>query len=349
MKVAGGVAIALLALLLVLPLSSAGSGHYVPQAGDRFYYTETTFLNGGTGDYTGYTESTYLNGTVGVTAVLPNGTETASYSNAGTWSNNTGSSEPLESSGTFTFSAVTYHYVQGTDNQTGYTNPYVWFYMNNSLGTGATFYVLNTQMTVESTNTSYGLGSPATRYVATIAAQGSGSFARDDVYGQFTATYTWQSYFDPSTGYIVGYLYVEHDTNASGDGFTITDTLWVTSTTYPLTSAAAPASGGGGGVSDLLVVALVLIAVVIVVLVIAVAVRARRHRGPPLPRHSAGGSVAYAPAPGYAPPPIQLTPSQQPAVQQVVVRETVKVNCRYCGALIDSTATVCPVCGAPRT
>jgi RNA polymerase subunit RPABC4/transcription elongation factor Spt4 len=27
----------------------------------------------------------------------------------------------------------------------------------------------------------------------------------------------------------------------------------------------------------------------------------------------------------------------------------VKVPCRYCGTLMDSTATVCPKCGAPRT
>ncbi|HEV8049715.1 MAG TPA: zinc ribbon domain-containing protein [Thermoplasmata archaeon] len=26
-----------------------------------------------------------------------------------------------------------------------------------------------------------------------------------------------------------------------------------------------------------------------------------------------------------------------------------KVPCRYCGTLMDSTATVCPKCGAPRT
>jgi rubrerythrin len=44
-----------------------------------------------------------------------------------------------------------------------------------------------------------------------------------------------------------------------------------------------------------------------------------------------------------------LTPSGQPAVQQIIIKETVKVNCRYCGSLIDSTAETCPFCGATRS
>jgi hypothetical protein len=337
-----------LLFLLAGPSATGGAPHYVPQSGDRFSYTETIQLAGGTGDYLGYTESTYLNGTVGVTAVAPNGTETASYANSGTWSNNTGSSEALDSSGTFTFSADTFRYVQGTDNQTGYTNPYVWFYMNNSLGTGGHFFILNTPMTVESTNASYALPGSSTRYVSTLSTQGSGAFQRDDEYGSFTATYTWQANYDPATGYIVGYLYTEQDSNASGDGFTITDLLYVTTTTYPLTPAVAPSTPAGNGNSLLPYLALGVVAIVVVVIVGWI-LHSRARRGPALPRHSAGGSLGYGPPPGGAPPPVNLIPGQQPTVQQVVLRETVKVNCRYCGALIDSTATVCPVCGAPRT
>ncbi|TMI68503.1 zinc-ribbon domain-containing protein [Candidatus Bathyarchaeota archaeon] len=32
-----------------------------------------------------------------------------------------------------------------------------------------------------------------------------------------------------------------------------------------------------------------------------------------------------------------------------MIKEVVKVKCKYCGALIDSTVQACPFCGAPRT
>ncbi len=293
---------------------------------------------------------------MGVTAVAANGTDSASYANTVHYTNNNPYSATSTAGGTFTFSANSYLYVRGTDNQTGYTNPYVWFYMNNSLATGATFGVLNTPMHVVSTNYSYPLQSAGYQYVRTIAAVGTGSYQRNDAYGVFTATYTWDEYFDPSTGYVVGYLYTEHDTDASGDGFTWIDQLQVTSTTYPLTPAVAPPpapSTPSGLPTSLLLVLAVVVGVIVLAVVIWVATRSRR-RGS-IPRHSAQGSVDFGPPPGMAPvgsgapPPVNLTPYGQPAVQQVVLRETVKVNCRYCGTLIDSTATVCPNCGAPRT
>ena len=36
-----------------------------------------------------------------------------------------------------------------------------------------------------------------------------------------------------------------------------------------------------------------------------------------------------------------------PVVREVVIREIVRVPCRYCGALVDQTATRCTGCGAP--
>src|SRR5208283_5138114 len=79
-----------------------------------------------------------------------------------------------------------------------------------------------------------------------ISAQGSSNYLRNDQYGMFTAEYTWNAYFDPSSGYIIGYDYVEHDTNSSGTGFSYTNDLYVTSTSYPLTAAAVGSPSGGG-------------------------------------------------------------------------------------------------------
>ena len=274
----------------------------------------------------------------------------AGYYNLDNYQNNQGATNTSTVSGNFGFSPTTLLYVIGTDDQVGYTNPHVWFFMDSTLAEGATFYALNTEMTVVNTSFSYDLDTAAGGYVTTIYSLGTGSYERDDAYGMLTATYTWKMYFDPTTGYIVGYSYVEQDSNSTGNGFTWTDTVHVTHTSYALTPGSAPPSSSGGSSNNgLLLDIVVLVVVIIVIAVIAVAL-SRARRRPSLPRHSSTGQVSYVPPPmGPAPPGIRLTPSGQPAVQQIVVKETVKVNCRFCGALIDTTAEKCPFCGAART
>jgi hypothetical protein len=348
-------ALAAVAVLLVgLGLGAPGaSAHYLPQANDRFAYTETVVLTNGQGNYLGYTEATYTNGSITVTSVHDNGTENASYQSSWHYVNNSGGNSLGSEKGNFTFSADTFRYVKGTDNQTGYSNPFVWFYMNDSLASGGSFYVLNTPFQVVSTNVSYPIATSSTGYVRTIFTEGNGSF-QDVVFGAFNATYNWKAYYDPATGYIVGYVYTEQDTDGSGDAFTLTDTLAVTSTSYALTPATAPPPppASSGSSSDGTTVAIVVVVVIVVLLLIVVIVAARRRSR--LARHSVRGSVAYDPARPMPPPaapaaPLNFGPVAQPSVQQVVLKETVKVNCRYCGTLIDTTATVCPNCGAPRT
>jgi hypothetical protein len=348
------VALALLLVLVSVPVAAGVGTQYTPKATDYFHYYETVVLNDGTGDYGGYTENTWVNGSVSLNSVAANGTENASYQNSDHWVNNSGAHASWTSGGSFTYSASTYQYVHGTDNQTGYSSPvYVWFYMDHALPVGGSFSLLNAPMNVVSSNYSYDLG--GTRYVATIFTEGNDTYTRDDVYGEFTATYNWKAYFDPTTGYIVGYLYTEHDSNSSGDGFTWTDTLYVTSTSYPLTAASAPSSSPASPLSSTVVDVIIAVVVLVVVIVVVVWLvsRSRRNRPRPLPQHAAPGNIGFGappPPPAYAPmggaPPIHLTPSQQP-VPQVVLRETVKVKCRYCGALIDVTDKVCPNCGAP--
>jgi hypothetical protein len=348
------VLVALAALAVATP--AAGTGHYLPRAGDSFSYSEEVVLSDGTGNYTGYSEHDFINGSIAVKAVASNGSATTGYASTGYWFNNEGQSTPSSESGTFGFSDATYLYVNGTDNQTGYVNPYVWFYVNNTLPVGGSLYLLNTPMQVDATSASYPMASSPTGYVATIRAEGNGSYQRNDVYGVFTATYTWVAYFDPSTGYIVGYLYTEHDSDPSGDGFTWTDSLSDTHTTFPLTAASAPATSSPGSTNSDLALVLVLVVVVVVVIVVVILLaRARSRRsgatgmgGPALARHAGPGAPSFQQT-FPAPPPVSLTPGGQPAVQQIVIKETVKVPCQFCGTLIDSTARVCPNCGAPRT
>ena len=311
---------------------------YTPHQGDSFSYYEVADVGSGTGPTYGYgyTDHTVTNGMERMNGVFVNGTVTSNYTYTWNFNDNQGSPPKTEkSSGNFTWSSNSFLYVKGTDNQTGYDSPTVWFYMDNSLPQSGTLYLLNTPMTVTSTSYSYHLASQ-NQNVNTIRASGTSSYHRDDSYGVFNAAYTWTAYFDPSTGYIIGYDYSEQDTNStSGDGFTYTESLYVTSTSYPLTAAAAP--------SFLqqylgLIVGLVIFFIFIVIVVIVIVAVSRRRS---LPKHT------YPQVP-IAPPQIDLTP-KQPPVQQIVIKEVVKVKCKYCGALIDSTVQACPFCGAPRT
>ncbi len=348
--VLAGLAVVLAVLFWIPTAAVATSGHYLPVAGDQFAYAETITVTNGQGNYTGYSENSHYSGSMSITAVAPNETAAATYRASGTYQNSLGADYPWSESGSFTFSATSFHYVTGTDNQTGYVNPYVWFYMNNTLPRGASFALLNTEMTVVGTAVPFPMASSSTGYVATIFAEGNGSYLRSDSYGTFTATYNWKTYFDPGTGYIVGYVYTETDSNSAGDGFTYTDTLSDTGTSFALSPVAAPPAPTTPGPASLpgpLIAVGLGVVLVVAVVAILIAVRRRRAR-PVLPRHPT--SPAPHTMPTYAPPPpLNLTPRDQPPVQQVVVREVVKVPCAYCGTLIDSTATRCPSCGAART
>lgn len=349
--------LALAVLLLPAAVAAAPTpsvAHYVPRAGDEFRYTEQIVLDHGTGDYGTYTEHTFVNGSIAVNSIAANETAATQYAWSSNYYNSSGGSIPSTMSGWFGWSASTFLYVNNTDDQVGYTNPSVWFFIDNTLGVGGSVTLLNSPMQVIGTAATYPMASSATGYVVAIEAEGNGSFERDDSYGIFSATYTWIAYFDPGTGYILGYSYVEHDSNDSGDGFTWTDTLSDTQTSFPLTAASAPppaASSPASPISETEAVVLVVLVVLIVAAVILAIRSRRRSRGMApanVPRHSGPSAPVYPPNYG-PPPPVNLVPGGQPAIQQIVIRETVKVPCAYCGTLMDSTATVCPKCGAPRT
>lgn len=296
----------------------------------------------------------------------------SSYSYSYEYSNNQGSSTSASASGNFTWSPSDFTYVNGTDNQVGFGGlPYskpirVWFAMNPSLAVGSTFFVLNTQFTVLSKNYSLLLPTENNRYVQTIEAQATGEYQRNDSYGVFTASYTWDEYFDPATGYIVGYNYVEQDDGSyqgQSGSFTYTDDLYVTTTSYTLLAAPVPttttsalttsSSSSTVAPSTLFPLYLsILLAIVVILIIIGAAIafyasRRRRRKG------GGGGSLPQHPQPPpyvpRSPPPISPgidLGSRRP--EQVVIRDVAKVNCKYCGTLIPTTDDRCPYCGAPR-
>jgi hypothetical protein len=335
--------VALLLCFVLLPGHAFSA--FVPHQGDYFGYYEVIDVGSGSGDYAGYTEHTVVTGTENVNGVTGDGIVSVHFSYNWDFSSNDGSTYSNSSSGDFTFSSNTFRYVNGTDDQVGYVNPTVWFCMDTAIPESSSFYLLDTLMTVKSKEYSYFLPSED-RNVYAIFTQGDGSYQRNDEYGQFTATYTWSAYFDPVSGFIIGYDYTEHDTNPSGTGFTYTEKLYITEASYQLQTGPPTVPDFFSELLKYAVLIVVVLVVVVVILIVYAVSRGRRR----LPRHPAQRPVYTPPSEQPPPPPredIDLTPKQAP-VQQIVVKEIVKVNCQYCGALIDSRVTNCPYCGAPR-
>lgn len=323
---------------------------FSPKMDDFFNYDEVVTVNNGTGGYLGYADQTVYNGTEVVTGVngdIVSMTYTSNYNYSSNQFTNTTSGTQ---SGPFAINSSSLLYLNGTDGQTGYTNPNVWFAMDNTLPVGSSFYLLDSLFTVTSTNASYYVPT-MNETVETIAAVGTGSYQRNDSYGLFSASYIWNAYFDPASGYIVGYNYVEQDTNPNST-FTETDNLYISSSSYPLTVTSAPAttsvplvttsfsSSSAAGVAGISYTDVIIGVVILGLLIalIAFALSRRGRRPPDIPRHPYSS----------APPSIDLTPKSQPPVQQVVIKEVAMIPCAYCGALMESTAKVCPRCGAPR-
>jgi hypothetical protein len=322
---------------------------YTPQKGDYFGFSETISVNNGQGAYQGYTDQTVVTGSEKMTAIAANNISTF-YSFSSRFSSSTNVVQNHYTTGGYTWSPSMFIYLNGTDSQSGYSSPvYVWFAMDPTLPVGGTFYSLNTQMTVVSKNYSLQLPTEGGRYVQAIEATGSGQYQRDDSYGTFTANYNWTEYFDPSTGYIIGYHYVEQDTNGQYQGqpgsFTYTDDLYVNSTSYYLVPATPVVSftisESESFAPDFGAEATLALVVVILIIAAVAATRGRRKRGT-LPEHS-----VYQPPPPPAMPQSNIDLGSQPS-EQVVVREVPMVNCKYCGTLIPVTAETCPYCGAPR-
>jgi len=341
-----GATLSVFVVVLAIAANANSASAYAPQSGDLFNYSETITVNNGQGSYSGYTDQTHATGMEQMNSVSGSNVS-ATYSYSFQYSNNQGGSNSSSSSGSYTWSSSTFTYVKGTDNQVGYSSPvYIWFAMNPSLPVGGGFYALNTQFTVQSKNYSLQLPTEGNKYVQTIQAKGTGQHQRNDSYGLFTASYTWYEYFDPSTGYIVGYNYVEQD-NGSYQGnagsFTYTDNLYVTSTSYNLAPASPPPTNVIEVLLGLVPYFVVGIVVVLFIVIIAVYASRRRRRMDTIPEHP----PIVPGAPSSTPWESRVDLGSRPP-QQVVVRDVAKVNCKYCGTLIPTTDDRCPYCGGPR-
>lgn len=329
---------------LVLPVAHVQTE---PQKGAFFNYDEYIQVNDGKGNYSGYYCNAWVNGTESVTQLLQEQRVSMDYNySCAVRSSDYNYFNNQMARGNFTFSSKNCSYTYGTDNETGYVNPHVWFYTNVSIPVNGEKEVLNTEMKVVSTDYTYSPGG-TNGDITTIYLQGNGTYVRNDSFGIFNATYTWNAYYDKSSGFIVAYNYKEIDSNGHGDGFTCTNTLYVKDSSYGVSISPITVNNQKSAPFPYLELALVLVFILAVIVIIALAVNKGNKNK--IKKHStSGGNLRMTENnEDKNKTDIHLNPESK-ETEQVVIKEVVKVKCQYCGALIDSTAEKCPYCGAPR-
>lgn len=263
--------------LMLLSAAPAVAGP--PQANDFFEFDQTTRVNNGGGQYYGYEETTQSHYRYTVMSVSPT---QATVQATGSWifSNSTGSSLSGSDSYTPVFSLANRVYVSGIDvHVTDPATATVWFWISLPVTVGQTVQVLDEDLTVQSLSATYWIG--AVPHSA-ILLEGQGTYARNDVYGTYTATYTDQYYYDPNTGFIVAEHYTEDDQGSyqgSPASFTNSTTLAVTASSY-----AVPL--------DLITLSLLYIGVPAAILLVIVGV-IRVRRGPSKLKIGSGNQAAY--------------------------------------------------------
>lgn len=346
-------AVLILLLMVGLSFTAVSSQNSVSVSkGEYFQYRELITVSDGKGNYSGYSCNIWINGTETVTGLSTNASvdmhfnySCAIISTSGNYNN------PHMADGTFNFSSVSCNYINGTDNETGHDHSHVWFYVRPTVEKGNQTSLLGTPMSVASNSYNYTPTGEQTS-INTIYLAGSGTCVRDDSLGHFNADYTWKAYFDHASGFIAAYVYTQTDTDNSGNGFTCTNSLYVSHSSYGVNiNEVTPVSHVSTGSPAFPYIDLFLIIAFIFVALIVVAVAVSRGKTNKLKQHSSdssGVSMKHEHSDNENNIKPEADPEQK-VTEQVVIREIVKVKCQYCGALIDSTVEKCPFCGAPRT
>jgi hypothetical protein len=199
-------ALLITSLLLIgsIPLASAN----VPAEGDFFTYKTEEFIENGDGEYYGYSEKTVSSGRYEIEA-NDAGNISVKYRYEWSYTSDTEPSASGIADDTMWFDQVTREYRRGFDlDEKVFGQATVWFWIYQDVQTGDVVKLLDENFTV--TGTDVTIWSNMVPYKA-IELTATGSFARDDDYGDFFATYTDRYYFDRGSGYIIAERYTEHD------------------------------------------------------------------------------------------------------------------------------------------
>ncbi len=200
-----------------------------PRSGDAFEYDYHMFLDQGTGDYDGYSETMTSHASYRVLSVIGNNS-TVLGQGAWTWQASDGSSQSGVLDVQFSFSLATRRYLAGIDVDGNYSDPAVWFWIPTPAVPGRVVRILDDDLTVTSVDATVWLGLLPRK---ALRVESWGSYFRDDVYGQFTADYHDQYYFEADTGFILAEFYEENDHSGLAS-FRWREQVLVTASSYPM-------------------------------------------------------------------------------------------------------------------
>jgi GNAT superfamily N-acetyltransferase len=230
-RLAGLILIVALGTPLLLSLSVAGAR---PRMADFFEYNYNTYVDQGTDYYFGYSDKMISHARYTVQSVSG---DLATVHGLGTWTfdGSDGTHQSGVTDVTPVFSVSTRRYVSGIDVNAS-ANATVWFWVSMPVAQGQTLRILDDVFTVISTDTTVWNGIIPHR---TVQLQASGTYTRNDAYGNFVATYTDRYYFDPDSGYVVAESYEERDTNPTAS-FRFRAEVFVTAGSYSVPLAFVP-------------------------------------------------------------------------------------------------------------
>lgn len=224
------------ALALGVPLFvSTSAVGLPPRTGDFFEYNYNTYVDQGTDYYFGYSDRMLSHARYSIQSIQG---DLITVRGLGTWTfdGSDGTHQSGVTDVTPVFSLATRQYLSGADVNTTIANATVWFWIAMPVSVGQTVPILDDVFTVVSTDATFWNGLTPHR---TIQLQASGSYNRNDAYGNFTAVYTDTYYFDPDAGFIVAEQYTERDSNFEAS-FRFRAEVSVTASSYSAPLALVP-------------------------------------------------------------------------------------------------------------
>ena len=195
-------------IVLVLPALLAVPSQGQPvEPGTWFEYDFNTYTDQGAGDYEGYWDEMKSHSRYTITGVI--GDEVTMRA-LGSWdfraSDGTEYGDALDL--TFRFNLTSRRYIGPYDVDGVYTDPSIWFWVPVPLTLGGEVRILDDVLEVRALDNPIWFGL-VPRSAALL--ESTGSYARDDAYGQFNAQYRDRYWFDRETGFVVAELYEERD------------------------------------------------------------------------------------------------------------------------------------------
>jgi ribosomal protein S18 acetylase RimI-like enzyme len=216
-------------LILLVPSIAFVGAAAAPHQNDFFEYDYNIIVDNGIGWYYGYSETMHSHSRYDIVSVDG---DLVTIHRTGSWSFTAtdGSNNWHLIDSQFSFDISTRKYVGGNDLDFPTIDPTVWFWVPTPMTMGDHVQVLDDTLTVTNLDSTTWLGLLPHKGVAM---ENSGSYFRNDVYGQFDATFTDVYHFDKESGIILSERYTEQDVMGQ-DSFRYREEITLTASGYSI-------------------------------------------------------------------------------------------------------------------